>query len=177
MQKDFFKISASMIQNLKINRPSVWKHDFSIESTNGTLATVKYLNSMMSEAKIQTQTKHFFLEKHAMGAEISLFDGETNEEIALAESKISMTATRYELRFRFKEDKYTFHRKSLWKNSEFEWRNEAEQELMRITQKWNWFKQETFVDVNTQLTQGDDVVFLSVLGMIIIHYYQAAQGT
>lgn len=166
-----------MIQTFKINRPSVWKQDFSIETTNGTIAAVKYLNSMMSEAKIETQTKTFFIEKHAMGAEISIFDGETNEEIALAEPKMSMTATRYELRFRFKEDKYIFHRKSMWKSNEFEWRNEAEQEMMRISQKWNWFKQETFVDVNTQLTQGDDVIFLSVLGMIIMYHFQAGQAT
>ena len=80
------------------------------------------------------------------------------------------------IRFRYKEDKYTFSRKSIWKNMEFEWRNEAEQELIRLKQQWSWFKSEIFIEVNTQLVQGDDVLLLPVLGVVLMYYYKSAQG-
>ena len=112
-----------------------------------------------------------------MGAEISIYDGETDEEIALLESKISMTSMDYEMRFRYKEDKYTFSRRSIWKNMEFEWRNEAEQEMMRLKQQWNWFKSEIFANVNTQLTKDDDLILLPVLGVVLMYYYTASKGT
>ncbi len=112
-----------------------------------------------------------------MGGEISVYDNETNEEIALLEVEMSFSHIKYVMRFRYKEDKYTFSHKHLWKTSEFEWRNEAEQELMRIQQKWNWFKQETVMEVNTQLVPEDEVALLSVLGIMVIQYYNSGQGT
>lgn len=164
-------MTPSVIQHFKVIRPSVWKYDFSIGNENGTLASVTFQSAMMNKATIQSGEKIFYIERNAMGMEISVFYGD--DEIAVAESNMNL---KYTLRFRYKSDKYTFARKSIWKNMEFEWRNEAEQEMVRLKQVWSWFKSEIVIDVNMQLTEGDDRILLPVLGVMIMYYYKAAQG-
>ena len=107
-------MTSSVIQTFKVHRSSIWTQDFSLADANGNmLAKLTFLNALKSEAKVETPNKTFFLERNAMGAEISIYDGESDEEIALLESKISMTSMDYQMRFRYKEDKYTFSRRSI----------------------------------------------------------------